>query len=123
MGAPIEFLPTDETGTKSIGLNGLELNETETYAIFRYTFQNNSSSVKINVESHSTITSAKNITVTYAMNSIEVTNFDNIIGTSIGNFVIPPSGTVYVYVKIKITDLSSDASFTGGFSFDLSKTE
>ena len=123
MGAPIEFLPTTETGTRSMGLNGLELNEVKNYAILRYTFTNNSSSVRINVESRSSVTSSTNTAVTYAVSTTEITNFDTITKATLDDFTITYSGTTYVYIKIKIADLSNDSSFNGSFGFDLSKTE
>lgn len=123
MGAPIEFLPSDVSDSQSIGLNGLELDEFKTYAVLRYTFKNNSASTKIYVEAKSTINTYENISVNYYGASSEITDYDNITLATLSHFTIDKLETYYIYVKIRVIDISTNASFSGNFSFDLSKVE
>lgn len=76
--------------------------------VFQYTFKNNSSSNAIKV----TLTDGadqENVTVQYA--STTTANAEPAYTSSLGEIEVPADGTVYVYIKVTITETANDAYY------------
>ncbi len=123
MGANIEFSPAEAYSVKTMKVNGIAMTEVKNYTVFKYTFKNNSDDVGVNINLVSNVTNSSNITLTYYYATAEISNYNLISNNSFSQVTLNTSQTLYIYVKVKVVDLSTDASFSGSFNFNLSKTE
>ncbi len=99
----------DQTTYSSLSTeNEIGLSAKNNEVVFQYTFTNNSSSNSI-VATLADGADQENVTVQYA----QATSADAELtyGSSLGEVNIPADGTVYVYIKVKISNTANDAHY------------
>ena len=134
------FGASENSTSKSLTAKEIELSDTATYVIFRYTFTNNgSNTITVSLDQNN-LPTAKNITVQYAFsplfftsNSINDQNMPtyqankNYSAIELDPDSLPWTGSVNiegnktdeVYIKVSITSQASDASYSGTLSWNL----
>lgn len=87
----------------------IELTASNDEVVFQYTFTNNSSSNKIKVTLADNA-QKENVTVSYANATTEDASLT--YGSTLSEIEIDSSSTVYVYIKVAITNTANSASYT-----------
>ena len=129
----ITFRPNHPSYDASLSpnLEEIEIEASDGCVVFEYIFTNDSNSVEIAIDLDVTEFVAHNMDVSYAYSYSKITDTSNMATTS----SFEPTAilgkereneefsTLYVYVKISISNYSNDASFEGDMRFSLTQTE
>ena len=108
----IDGTETGNPATGTLSPSGqIDLTKTNNYVIFKYTIINDGS--RALDASLMTLPSATNVTVTYS------TDGSSYSSTNSGLSNLATNATGVYYVKVQITNIALDASFTGSFQWSL----
>ena len=129
----ITFRPNHPSYDASLSpnLEEIEIEASDGCVVFEYIFTNDSNSVEIAIDLDVTEFIAHNMDVSYAYSYSKIADTSNMATTSSFEPMAilgkerenEEFSTLYVYVKISISNYSNDASFEGDMRFSLTQTE